>query len=83
MELTIEPRFKLKQTVYFMRNNRVKKSTITCINYPSVWINKNKKIQQTGFTYRVKSLTPKDYGNSGGFPECLLFATKKDLLKSL
>jgi hypothetical protein len=81
--MIIEPKFKLKQTVYFMQNNKVKKSTIIAINYPSIWIGNKNKIQSTSFTYRVKSLTYKDYGNSGGIPDCLLFATKKELLQSL
>ena len=81
MELKSE--FNLKQTVYFMRDNRIKKSTITGINYPSVWINSKGKIEQSSFTYRVKSLSSKDYGNSGGIPKCLLFPTKKDLIKTL
>lgn len=82
-QVILEPRFKLKQAVYFMRNNKVKKSTICGINYPKVWISKSGKIEQTSFTYRVKSMTEKDYGNSGGLPDCLLFPSKKELLKSL
>jgi len=81
--MEIKPNFNLKQTVYFMQNNRIKKSTISCINYPSVWINKKGKVEQTSFSYRVKSLTTKEYGNSGGLPACLLFLTKKDLIKTL
>lgn len=81
--MNITPKFELKQTVYFMENNKVRKSTINCINFPKVWLSKNGKIEQTSFTYRVKSMLINDYGNSGGVPECLLFATKKELIKTL
>lgn len=81
--MTLEPQFKLRQTVYFMQNNKIRKSTISGINYPNIWLTKGGKIQQTNFTYKVRSLTFKDYGNSGGIPSCLLFASKKDLIKTL
>jgi hypothetical protein len=81
--MNLIPEFQLKQAVFFMRNNRVKKSTITSIKYPTVWLNKKGQVEQTLFIYRVKSMTSKDYGNSEGIPSCLLFKTKKDLLKSL
>jgi hypothetical protein len=68
-----------------MKDNRVRKSTISSIKYPTVWISGKNKVEQTSFFYRIKSsiLTQKDYGNSGGLPESLFFESKKELLKSL
>ena len=81
--LDLKPKFQLKQAVYFMQNNKIKKSTIIGINYPSVWINSSGKIEQTSFSYRVKSLTIKEYGNTSGIPGCLLFSSKNELIKTL
>jgi hypothetical protein len=83
MDINFKPKFQLKQAVYFMQNNRIKKSTIIGIIFPSVWIGDKGKLQQTSFSYRVKSLTRKDYGNTYGILDCLLFATKKELMKTL
>ena len=77
------PQFNLRQTVYFIRDNKIRKSTVTGINYPDVWLNTKGKEEQTSFSYRVKSLTTKEYGNTGGVPSSLLFKTKKDLIKTL
>lgn len=81
--IKIIPDFELKQAVYFMQNNKVKKSTITGINYPKIWIGDKGKINQTSFSYRVKSLTIKDYGNTNGIPSCLLYKSKKELIATL
>lgn len=78
-----EPKYNLKQTVYFMKNNKIKKSSILGIKYPTIWFGKNNTLESTSFLYRVRYLTREDYGNSGGVPECLLFSTKKDLIKTL
>jgi len=77
------PKFQLKQTVYFMQNNKIRKSTIIGINYPSIWVGNKGRINQTSFSYRVKSLSYKDYGNSGGIPDCLLFTSKEELISTL
>lgn len=82
--MELNSKFTLKQTVYFIHENRVCKSTITGIKFPTIWVYKN-EVNQTAFYYIVKSLgnNHSRYGNSGGFPECLLFSCKKELLKSL
>lgn len=86
--MELKSKFTLKETVYFMHDNRIRKSTITGIKFPNVWLSNNGRsnnIQTTSFNYVIKLFGNNHprYGNSGGLPECLLFKTKKDLIKTL
>jgi len=75
-----ESKYSLGETVYFMQDNKICKSTITCICFPTYWKNTKKELQQTSFTYRLKCNT---FKSNSDIPECWLFKTKTLLLKTL
>ena len=81
-KITLKSKFSIKDTVYFMENNKIVKSTIVTIIFPKV-IQFKKSIEQTGFLYRVNRNTHIQKTNSNGIPECWLFPNKKELIKTL
>lgn len=71
------PKFNIGQTVYFMKDNKVCKSSIKVIKLPLIWKDRKGLIQMTCTKYKLHNLEANDY------PECWLFDNKKSLLNSL
>jgi len=81
-EITLKSKFSIGNTVCFKENNKIVKSKVITIIFPKV-IQFKKSIEQTGFLYRVSRNTHVQKTNSNGIPECWLFRTKKELIKTL
>lgn len=83
IEITLKPEYGINQTVYFMDNNKVCKSTINRISFPSIWMDKRGKMESTSFRYYIKASHRLTQFKISGIPKCILFSSKKELLKSL
>jgi hypothetical protein len=73
---TIVAKYGLKAKVYFMKNNKVATSKIALIKFPMVWYDKKGQIQMISTRYDLEN-------GDKDMPECWLFGTKSELLKSL
>lgn len=79
-----ESKFHIGQKVYFMANNKVCHSTIINIKFPQYWVGKSKKIEQTPFRYGIKDNPfANQLDHKYDLPECWLFESKEELIKTL
>lgn len=83
--MTVSSKFNIKQKVFWLENNKVRKAVVKSIQFPLVQMLKNQQVLHGEFMYFVSDNTKSSVinWNGGGLRESQVFASKAELLKSL
>lgn len=81
--MQIESKYNLNQRIFWLESNKVKSAIVKAIQFPRVYTDKT--LSERGSMYFVSKSAKSSVinYNGGGLYESQVFASKKELLKSL
>jgi len=82
--MQIESKYNIHQKIFWMESNKVRSAVVKAIQFPRVeWENKAPRAGRTMYFVSSRIRSRSVNWNGGGLYEEEVFASKKDLLKSL